>query len=96
MSKATPKAPARRRGRKPAGRSGETVGSYQHQFSVRIPGDLYHLMAAANGVLGRTHWQILEQALALYLQELSPSERQAVTSSAKTRQADCPQCGSKP
>ena len=92
MSKATPKAPVRRRGRKPAGRSGETVGSYQHQFSVRIPGDLYHLLAATNGVLGQTHWQVLEKALGLYLRDLSPSDRQSVTTAARNRQANCVQC----
>ena len=91
MSKAAPKTP-KRRGRKPAGRSGETVGRYQHQFSTRIPGDLYHLIAATNAVLGRTHWRILEDALDLYLRQLSPAERNAVLSSARARQANCPHC----
>ena len=89
MTKSTPRG---RRGRKPAGRAGETVGRYQHQFSARIPGDLYHLLAATNAVLGRTHWEILEHALDLYLRELMPAQRSAITSSAKVRQASCGNC----
>ena len=93
MTKSTPRG---RRGRKPAGRGGETVGRYQHQFSARIPGDLYHLLAATNAILGRTHWQILEDALQLYLRQLPATERNVVISSAKKRRAACDQCQSDP
>ena len=57
----------RPRGRPSAGPSGEYVRNYNHQFTTRTPGDLFHTIRAIKDVTGASYRYILTHAVEFYL-----------------------------
>jgi hypothetical protein len=67
----------RKAGRPPAGINGDKVADYP-QVSMRVPPKVRDMLAAVAAVKNQPHWRILMDALALFVVNLSPEDRQAV------------------
>lgn len=77
-------------GRPPTGPDGERSSEFPHQISTRVPGDTFHRLDALAGVTGRPYWQILGDAVALYIKhEIPASERALIDANVKARFARC-------
>lgn len=72
---ATPRA---RVGRPPAGDGGQKVSDYT-QITMRLPDPTKALLDAISGMTGMPAWRVFEQALASYVQALSPEEQRVLS-----------------
>lgn len=57
-----------------------------HQVNVRLGTASWLRLCALVGYFGRTQTQVIDDALARYYEQLSPSDRQAVDQGVKRRQ----------
>ena len=84
MDRTKPK-PART-GRPPVGRQGEKVSDYP-QVMIRLPQATKDVLEALSGRTGTPVWRLIDQAVEVYVNQLSDSERRLLTSVRQRRAA---------
>jgi hypothetical protein len=72
------KKPARPRGRRPVGLHGEKVSEYP-QVMIRLPHQTKTTLDALSGLTGTPIWRLVDQAVDMYVQALSESERKLLS-----------------
>ena len=80
------KAKAVRLGRPPLGRKGEKVSEYP-QVMIRLPQGTKDILEALSGLTGTPVWRLIDQAVDVYVKQLSESERKLLTSVRQRRAA---------
>ena len=80
------KAKAVRLGRPPLGRKGEKVSDYP-QVMIRLPQTTKDILEALSGLTGTPVWRLIDQAVDVYVKQLSESERKLLTSVRQRRAA---------
>ena len=80
------KAKAVRLGRPPLGRKGEKVSDYP-QVMIRLPQATKDILEALSGLTGTPVWRLIDQAVDVYVKQLSESERKLLTSVRQRRAA---------
>jgi len=66
-------------GRPPIGPKGEKVSDYP-QVMIRLPHDTKDVLEALSGLTGTPVWRLIDQAVDVYVKQLSESERRLLTS----------------
>ena len=80
------KARAPRLGRPPIGRKGEKVSDYP-QVMIRLPHGTKDVLEALSGLTGTPVWRLIDQAVDVYVKQLSDSERKLLASVRQRRAA---------
>ena len=75
----------RRQGRPPSGKRGERVSDYP-QVMIRLPQPTKDTLGALSAITGVPVWQLVNQAVAVYVNQLSSAERKLVAD-VKSRRA---------
>ena len=78
-----------RLGRPPIGRKGERVSDYP-QVMIRLPHATKDLLEALSGLTGTPVWRLIDQAVDVYVKQLSDSERRLLASVRQRRAAGSP------
>jgi predicted DNA-binding protein len=87
MERAKSKAP--RLGRPPIGRKGEKVSDYP-QVMIRLPHATKDVLEALSGLTGTPVWRLIDEAVDVYVKQLSESERRLLASVRQRRAAGSP------
>ena len=77
MTRGKTKAP--RLGRPPVGRSGEKVSDYP-QVMIRLPQSTKDVLEALSGLTATPVWRLIDQAVEVYVRQLSDAERKLLAS----------------
>ena len=80
------KSKAARVGRPPVGHKGEKVSDYP-QVMIRLPQDTKDVLEALSGLTGTPVWRLIDQAVEVYVRQLSESERRLLASVRQRRAA---------
>ena len=83
------KVKAQRPGRPPIGRKGEKVSDYP-QVMIRLPHATKDVLEALSGLTGTPVWRLIDQAVDVYVRQLSDSERKLLASVRQRRAAGNP------
>ena len=83
------KAKLPRLGRPPIGRKGERVSDYP-QVMIRLPHATKDVLEALSGLTGTPVWRLVDQAVDVYVKQLSDSERRLLASVRQRRAAGSP------
>jgi hypothetical protein len=75
-----------RAGRPPVGHRGEKVSDYP-QVMIRLPHATKDVLEALSGLTGTPVWRLIDQAVDVYVRQLSESERRLLTSVRQRRAA---------
>ena len=75
-----------RLGRPPIGRRGEKVSDYP-QVMIRLPHATKDVLEALSGLTGTPVWRLIDQAVDVYVKQLSESERRLLASVRQRRAA---------
>ena len=75
-----------RLGRPPIGRRGEKVSDYP-QVMIRLPHATKDVLEALSGLTGTPVWRLIDQAVDVYVKQLSESERRLLASERQRRAA---------
>lgn len=87
MSRQKTKPP--RIGRPRIGPRGEKVSDYP-QVMIRLPQPTKDVLEALSGLTGTPVWRLIDQAVAVYVRQLSDSERKLLASVQQRRAANGP------
>ena len=63
-----------RMGRPPVGSDGEKVSEYP-QVMIRLPHETKATLDALSGLTGTPIWRLIDQAVAVYVEQMSPAQR---------------------
>ena len=80
------RAKAVRLGRPPLGRKGEKVSDYP-QVMIRLPHATKDVLEALSGLTGTPVWRLIDQAVDVYVKQLSESEKKLLASVRQHRAA---------
>jgi hypothetical protein len=83
------KVKTQRPGRPPIGRKGEKVSDYP-QVMIRLPHATKDVLEALSGLTGTPVWRLIDQAVDVYVRQLSDSERRLLASVRQRRAAGNP------
>jgi hypothetical protein len=83
------KAKLPRLGRPPIGRKGERVSDYP-QVMIRLPHATKDVLEALSGLTGTPVWRLIDQAVDVYVKQLSDSERRLLASVRQRRAEGSP------
>jgi hypothetical protein len=75
-----------RLGRPPVGARGERVSDYP-QVMIRLPQPTKDVLEALSGLTGTPVWRLIDQAVDVYVKQLSESERRLLASVQQRRAA---------
>ena len=75
-----------RLGRPPIGHKGERVSDYP-QVMIRLPHATKDVLEALSGLTGTPVWRLVDQAVDVYVKQLSDSERRLLASVRQRRAA---------
>jgi predicted DNA-binding protein len=75
-----------RQGRPPIGRRGEKVSDYP-QVMIRLPQETKDVLEALSGLTGTPVWRLIDQAVEVYVKQLSDAERRLLASVRQRRAA---------
>jgi predicted DNA-binding protein len=75
-----------RPGRPPSGARGEKVSDYP-QVMIRLPHDTKDVLDALSGLTGTPVWRLIDQAVDVYVKQLSDAERRLLVSVRQRRAA---------
>src|SRR5687768_3420384 len=75
-----------RLGRPPGGARGERVSDYP-QVMIRLPRDTKDVLEALSGLTGTPVWRLIDQAVEVYVKQLSDAERKLLASVRQRRAA---------
>ena len=78
-----------RLGRPPIGRKGEKVSDYP-QVMIRLPHATKDVLEALSGLTGTPVWRLIDQAVEVYVKQLSETERRLLASVRQRRAAGTP------
>jgi hypothetical protein len=78
-----------RLGRPPVGDGGERVSDYP-QVMIRLPHATKDVLEALSGLTGTPVWRLIDQAVDVYVKQLSDSERKLLSSVRQRRAAANP------
>ena len=78
-----------RLGRPPVGHKGEKVSDYP-QVMIRLPHATKDVLEALSGLTGTPVWRLIDQAVEVYVRQLSESERRLLASVRQRRAAGTP------
>ena len=81
-----PKSKSGRLGRPPVGRRGEKVSDYP-QVMIRLPHATKDVLEALSGLTGTPVWRLIDQAVDVYVRQLSDAERKLLASVRQRRAA---------
>lgn len=76
---ARPKAKTARVGRPPVGARGERVSDYP-QVMIRLPHETKETLEALSGLTGTPVWRLIDEAVGVYVRQLSDAERRLLSS----------------
>ena len=83
------KSKPQRLGRPPIGRKGEKVSDYP-QVMIRLPHATKDVLEALSGLTGTPVWRLIDEAVDVYVKQLSDSERRLLASVRQRRAAGTP------
>jgi hypothetical protein len=78
-----------RLGRPPVGARGERVSDYP-QVMIRLPQATKDVLEALSGLTGTPVWRLIDQAVDVYVKQLSESERRLLASVQQRRAGNSP------
>ena len=84
MDRSKTKSP--RPGRPPSGTRGEKVSDYP-QVMIRLPQGTKDVLEALSGLTGTPVWRLIDQAVDVYVKQLSEAERRLLASVRQRRAA---------
>ncbi len=81
-----PKTKTARPGRPPIGKGGEKVSDYP-QVMIRLPHATKDVLDALSGLTGTPVWRLIDEAVDVYVKQLSDTERKLLASVRQRRAA---------